>query len=109
MTPLPPHLPLKLNFSLKPLPKTTLDDLELVPPSLLPSDCFMLPIKILCNDVFHALAGLNPQKAYEPDGVPPIVLQWENMQLNAKKCNLVEFGKSARKQKETTIWEMRNY
>ena len=35
----------------------------------------MLPIKILRNDAFHALAGLNPQKAYEPDGVPPIVLR----------------------------------
>ena len=33
----------------------------------------MLPIKILRNDVFHALAGLNPRKAYGPDGVPPIV------------------------------------
>ena len=35
----------------------------------------MLPIKILRNDVFHALAGLNPGKAYGPDGVPPIVLR----------------------------------
>ena len=35
----------------------------------------MLPIKILSSDVFHALAGLIPRKAYEPDGVPPIVLQ----------------------------------
>ena len=35
----------------------------------------MLPIKVLRNDVFHALAGLNPRKSYEPDGVPPIVLR----------------------------------
>ena len=32
-------------------------------------------IKILQNDVFYALSGLNPQKAYGPDGVPPIVLK----------------------------------
>ena len=31
-------------------------------------------IKILRNDVSHAFAGLNPQKAYGPDGVIPIVL-----------------------------------
>ena len=54
---------------------STLDDSGLVPPSPPPSDYFMLPIKILRNDVFHALAGLNPRKAYGPDGVPPIVLQ----------------------------------
>ena len=33
----------------------TLDDSGLVPPSPPPSDYFMLPIKILRNDVFHAL------------------------------------------------------
>ncbi len=32
-------------------------------------------IKILKNDVFYALSGLNPQKDYGPDGVPPIVLK----------------------------------
>ena len=53
--------------------KSTLDDSGLVPPSPPSSDYFMLPIKILRNDVFHALAGLNPWKAYGPDGVPPIV------------------------------------
>ena len=42
---------------------STLDDSGLVPPSP-PSDYFMLPIKILRNDVFHALAGLNSRKAY---------------------------------------------
>ena len=35
----------------------------------------MLPTKFLHYDVFHALAGLNPRKAYGPDGVPPIVLR----------------------------------
>ncbi len=32
-------------------------------------------IKVLKNDVFYTLSGLNPRKAYEPDGVPPIVLK----------------------------------
>ncbi len=32
-------------------------------------------IKILHNDVFYAFSGLNPQKAYGPDTVPPIVLK----------------------------------
>ncbi len=32
-------------------------------------------IKILKNDIFYALSGLNPRKAYGPDGVPPIVLK----------------------------------
>ena len=54
---------------------STLDDSGLVPPSPPPSDYFMLPIKIFRNDVFHALSGLNPRKAYGPDGVPPIVLR----------------------------------
>ncbi len=40
-----------------------------------PPDSFMPVIKILSNDVFYALSGLNPQKAYGPDGVPPIVLK----------------------------------
>ncbi|MPC88732.1 hypothetical protein E2C01_083651 [Portunus trituberculatus] len=35
----------------------------------------MTSIKILHNDVFHAFAGLNPRKAYGPDGIPPIVLK----------------------------------
>ena len=53
----------------------TLNDFGLVPPSPLLSDYFMLPIEILRIDVFHAFAGLNPRKAYGPDGVPPIVLR----------------------------------
>ncbi len=32
-------------------------------------------IKILKNDAFYALSGLNPRKAYGPDGIPPIVLK----------------------------------
>ncbi len=31
--------------------------------------------KILKSEVFYALSGLNPRKAYGPDGVPPIVLK----------------------------------
>ena len=54
---------------------STLNDSGLVPPSPPPSDYFMLPIKILRNDVFHALAGLNLHKAYGLHGVPLIVLQ----------------------------------
>ena len=40
-----------------------------------PSNYFMLPTKILRNDVFHALAGLNPRKAYIPNEIPPIALR----------------------------------
>ena len=54
---------------------STLDDSGLVPPSPLPSDYFMLPNKILRNDAFHALAGLNHRMACGPDGVHPIVLR----------------------------------
>ncbi len=32
-------------------------------------------IKILKSEDFYALSGLNPWKAYGPDGVPPIVLK----------------------------------
>ncbi|MPC47373.1 hypothetical protein E2C01_041117 [Portunus trituberculatus] len=64
------------NFSSELFPQTyaknsTLDDSGLVPPS----DYVMPTIKVLCNDVFHALVGLNPRKAYRPDGVPPLVLK----------------------------------
>ena len=54
---------------------STLDDSGLVPPSPPPSDYIMPDIKILRNDVFHALSGLNLRKANGPDGVPPIVLK----------------------------------
>ena len=54
---------------------STLDDFGLVPPSPPPSDYFMLPIKILRNYVFHALAGINPRKARGSDAVSPIVLR----------------------------------
>ncbi len=52
-----------------------LDDSGHIPSTYTPSDSFMPVIKILHNDVFYALSGLNPQKAYGPDGVPPIVLK----------------------------------
>ncbi|MPC21306.1 hypothetical protein E2C01_014290 [Portunus trituberculatus] len=55
--------------------KSTLDDSGLVPPSPSPPDYFKPSIKIIRNDVFHALAGLNPRKAYGHDGVPPIVVE----------------------------------
>ncbi|MPC22787.1 hypothetical protein E2C01_015813 [Portunus trituberculatus] len=54
---------------------STLDDSGLVPPSPPPSDYFVPTLKVLYYDVFHALAGLNLGKAYEPDGVTPIVLK----------------------------------
>ncbi|MPC68275.1 hypothetical protein E2C01_062473 [Portunus trituberculatus] len=55
---------------------STSGDSGLVPPSPLPSDYYFMPsIKVLRNDVFHALTGLNLRKAYGPDGVPPIVLK----------------------------------
>merc|ERR1712035_293843 len=37
---------------------------------------YIMPfIKILRNDAFYALSGLDPRKAVGPDGVPPIVLK----------------------------------
>ena len=38
-------------------------------------DYFMPKVNIFQNDVFHTLSELNPQRAYGPDGVPPIVLK----------------------------------
>ena len=52
---------------------STLDDSGLVPPSLPPSDYFMPLVRILLNDVFHVLAGLNSREAFGPDGIPPIL------------------------------------
>ncbi len=54
---------------------STLDNSGHVPPTYPPSGSFMPAIKILKNDVFYALSGINPRKAYGPDGVPPIVLK----------------------------------
>ena len=72
---MPSHLSLKLNSSLKPLLTTLPWTIPgLFAPSPPPSDYFMLPIKILRNDVFHALGGPNPRKAYGLVGVPPLVL-----------------------------------
>ncbi|MPC86029.1 hypothetical protein E2C01_080841 [Portunus trituberculatus] len=54
---------------------STLDDSGFVPPYPPSSDYFMPTVKVLRKDGFHALASLNPQKAYGPDGVLPIVLK----------------------------------
>ncbi|MPC69217.1 hypothetical protein E2C01_063434 [Portunus trituberculatus] len=69
---------------------STLDDSGFVPPSPPPFDYFMPSIKVLRNDVFHALADLNPQKTYGPNGslllfsrtvLPCFHLAWPNSQL----------------------------
>ena len=54
---------------------STLDDSGHIPPSYRTSDSILPTIKILNNDVFHALSGLDPRKAYGPDGIPPIILK----------------------------------
>ncbi len=63
-----------------------------------PSDYFVTVIKILKSEVFHDLSGLNPRKAYGPDGVPPIALKtlppcwhpaWRNFSTFA--CQLLPF------------------
>ncbi|MPC37546.1 Procollagen-lysine,2-oxoglutarate 5-dioxygenase 1 [Portunus trituberculatus] len=75
MAQLPSHIVKAELFSLTFANKSTLDDSGLIPPSPSPSDYFMSSIKVLCNDFFHALAGLNLRKAYGPDGVRLIVLK----------------------------------
>ncbi|MPC62759.1 hypothetical protein E2C01_056849 [Portunus trituberculatus] len=75
MAPLPSHLSLKLNSIFRLANNSTFDDSDLVLPSPPFSDYFMPTIKVLCNDVFHAVAGLNPRKPYELDEVPPIALK----------------------------------
>ncbi len=54
---------------------SALDDSGHIHSTFPPSDYTLPIIIILKNDVFYALSGLNPQKAYGPDGVPPIVLK----------------------------------
>ena len=54
---------------------STLDDSGAVPPFSPPSDFFMPIIKISSQDVLSALSGLNTNKAYGADGVPPVVLK----------------------------------
>ncbi|MPC49000.1 hypothetical protein E2C01_042787 [Portunus trituberculatus] len=54
---------------------STLDDSGLFLPSPPPFDYFVSSIKILRNDAFHALSGLNCRKAYGPDGAPPNILK----------------------------------
>ncbi len=53
---------------------STLDYSGHIPPTFPPSDYTLPIIKILKNDVFYALSGLNNQKTFGPDGVPPIIL-----------------------------------
>ncbi len=62
-------------FALTFAANSTLDDSGHVPSTHTPSDYFMPLIKIVKNKVFYALSGLNPRKAYVPDGVPPVVLK----------------------------------
>jgi hypothetical protein len=54
---------------------STLDDSGTVPPSPPPSDLLMPLIKISSRDVLSTLSGLNTQKAYGPDGIPPVILK----------------------------------
>ena len=54
---------------------SNLDDSGAIPPTFPASDSFMPNIKVSYNDVFSALSELNTQKAYGPDGIPPVVLR----------------------------------
>ncbi len=45
------------------------------PSDLSPSNSPMPVIKILNSYIFYVHFGLNSQKAYEPDGIPQIVLK----------------------------------
>ncbi len=72
---LPSLLSLKLNSFLKPsviTPSWTILGIFLL---LISPQTHLWLIKILPNEVFYALSGLNSQKAYGADGVPPIVLK----------------------------------
>ncbi len=69
-------LSLKLNYSLRLFSaNSTLDDSVHIPPTHPPSDSTLPVIRILNNDDLYFLSGLIPQKAYGPDGVPPVVLK----------------------------------
>ena len=54
---------------------STLDDSGSVPPSPPPSDVVIPIIRISYEDVLPTLLGLDTQKAYGPDGIPPVVLK----------------------------------
>ena len=73
MAPMPSHLSLKLNSSLKPLLITlpwTIPGLFLLLLPPLTTTCYLVKyFEMMCS------AGLNSRKAYGPDGVPPIVLR----------------------------------
>ena len=53
---------------------STLDDTGHIPPTP-PSDYFIPKIKVLYYGVFHVRSGLDSQKAYSSEGVPPVVLK----------------------------------
>ncbi|MPC67604.1 hypothetical protein E2C01_061781 [Portunus trituberculatus] len=63
---------------------STLDDSGFVLPSAPPSNYFIPTIKVLRNDVFHALAGLNPRNLIESlillskTVLPSFHLAWPN-------------------------------
>ena len=52
-----------------------IDDSGAIPPTPPPSDSFMPKIYISYKDVISALSELNTKKAYELDGIPPVVLK----------------------------------
>ncbi len=54
---------------------STLDDSGHIPPTHHASDSNLPVTRVLNNDVFYDLSGLNPQKAYGRDGVSPVVLK----------------------------------
>ncbi len=63
----------------------------------------MSVINFFPNDVFYALFGLNPQKAYEPDGVPPIILK--NCAFVLKPCLVQLFGLCLSTSTFTSCWK----
>ena len=66
---------LKMSSSQTFATNSTLDDTGHIPSTLPSSDYFILKIKILHYNIFHDFSDLNYQKAYGPDGVPPVVLK----------------------------------
>ena len=54
---------------------STLDDSDATPPILPPSNFSIPEIIITYSDVVSALTELDSQKAYGPDGIPPLVLK----------------------------------
>ncbi len=76
MLPLLSILSLKLNFSLRRYLQTPLWTIHGIFLLLIPPFDSTLPvIRVLNDDVSYDPSALIPQKAYGPDGVPPIVLE----------------------------------